>query len=168
MQQKQRKVGTKSGAIAKVAKSAKSAQQSSTQPNTPSGSAPQSPKIGEKTERVFAEQNTNFGKTPHSPKLGARKSGASVPKGGGRLIRKLELSKTATKSPKTPAPGNSEPDPNATTVQSDGFSPAFHGFFARGFNNYVVFQVRPSYTSGLRPPAPTSRGAPRKVSGIAR
>ena len=57
-----------------------------------------------------------------------KRRGGSVPKSGGRLIRRLELSK----SPKTSAPGNTEHSPNVTPVYFyASFSQAFNKSFAQ-------------------------------------
>ena len=67
---------------------------------------------------------------PQSPKAGGgmKRRGGSVPKSGGRLIRRLELSK----SPKTSAPGNTEHSPNVTPVYFyASFSQAFNKSFAQ-------------------------------------
>ena len=77
------------------------------------------------TSTVGAPQSTKTGD-------GMKKRGGSVPKSGGRLIRRLELSKTGIKSPKTSAPGNTEHSPNVTPVYFyASFSQAFNKSFAQ-------------------------------------
>ena len=96
--------------------------------NSGGANVTKSAKVSQQSPQTNIE-HASSGSAPHSPKTGDRigKSGASVPKSGTRLIRKLELNKTATKTPKTSTPGNTKTCPK-TMVESDGFSQAFHKF----------------------------------------
>lgn len=121
--------------------------------------APQSPSRRKK----ITNNGDSIAGAPESSTIGgkAKKRDRSVSKSSNRLVRRLELNKT-TKA-KTLPMDNTETLVCCSCLSQT--SSQIHPVFR--FLQFYNLQVRPSYTSGLRPPAP-ARGLPRKVSGIAR
>ena len=124
--------------------------------------APQSPRIRNRRKKITNDGNSIAGATESSTIDGkAKKRDISVSKSSNRLVRRLELNQT-TKAKQTPM------DNTETKVYCSCLSQTCAQIHpVSEFSQFSNVQVRPSYTSGLRPPAP-ARGLPRKVSGIAR
>ena len=124
--------------------------------------APQNPRIRSRGKKISDNGNFIAGASESFIIDGkAKKRDKSVSKSGNRLVRRLELNKT-TKA-KTLPMDNTETLVCCSCLSQT--SSQIHPVFR--FLQFYNLQVRPSYTSGLRPPAP-ARGLPRKVSGIAR
>ena len=124
--------------------------------------APQSPRIRNRGKKITNDGNSIAGATESSTIDGkAKKRDKSVSKSSNRLVRRLELNQT-TKAKPIPM------DNTETKVYCSCLSQTCAQIHpVSEFSQISNVQVRPSYTSGLRPPAP-ARGLPRKVSGIAR
>ena len=124
--------------------------------------APQSPKLRSRRKKITYNGDSIAVASESSIIEGkAKKRDKSVSKSSNRLVRRLELNKT-TKAKQSPM-DNAETKVYCSCLSQT--SPQIHP--VSRFSQISNVQVRPSYTSGLRPPAP-ARGLPRKVSGIAR